>query len=169
MRIRVLAVLLVAAACGEPDVRPKACDFEALGACIADEAGDADLQAPEAPERMESALRAALAYWGADERALEGWAISFHVDLQCDGEAVAGCTWFGNRTIQLRTFGVGCFEASAIIHEVGHAVLGTDSHEDPRFWCADGAWRFDEEIALMRAPEASPRCRTASPVYPACE
>jgi hypothetical protein len=170
MTVRILAVMAVvgAAGCGEPDFRPKACDFEALGVCIANPSGDDSLTDPEAPARMEVALHAALAYWGADESAIAGWAISFEPDLICDGEAVAGCTWFGHRTIQLRTWGPGCFESTAIIHEAGHAVLGTDAHDDPRFWCSDGAWRFDEQIALMRSPTASPGCRNDYPVYPAC-
>ncbi len=89
------------------------------------------------PTRIESTLDVAVRYWGGDWDALRGKTVTFegeaHVDCAGHGNAV-GC-YDGDIRVSTRDvdFVFYCVEETALVHEVGHAVIGDADHTDPRW------------------------------------
>lgn len=89
------------------------------------------------PARVESTLAAALDYWGGSWSDLAGSAIVFegaaHVECGSNGPST-GC-YDGDIRVTTQDAGltVSCVEATVLVHEVGHAVIGDAAHEDPRW------------------------------------
>jgi hypothetical protein len=89
------------------------------------------------PARIESTLGAALVYWSGSWSDLAGATIVF------DGRANVDCGNLGPSTgcfdgdIRISTLDAGetisCVEATVLVHEVGHAVIGDPGHADPRW------------------------------------
>lgn len=92
---------------------------------------------PDLRARMDTAIGAALAYWGGTWRDLAGSTITL-VDthyLPCGKSRAAGC-YDGDIRIATRNPSVGtwrCVEQTVLVHEVGHAVIGDPHHMDPRW------------------------------------
>jgi hypothetical protein len=89
------------------------------------------------PARVESTLAAALDYWGGSWSDLAGSAIVFegaaHVDCGSNGPST-GC-YDGDIRVTTQDAGltVSCVEATVLVHEVGHAVIGDAAHHDQRW------------------------------------
>jgi hypothetical protein len=92
---------------------------------------------PDFPARVESTVEAALAYWGGGWDRLDGVTIDFEgtPHVACAGTAGAiGCFDGDIRvTTQDPTVELTCVEQTALVHEVGHAVIGDAAHTDPRW------------------------------------
>jgi hypothetical protein len=157
-RVAFAAGLVVVAGCGRArDVRPVTCDFVRAGVCVANPARAPSLSDPSAPDRFEAAVDASLAFWGGHREAVAGWAVVFEDGLVDCGDRDAccsGCAWLDQRTITLQVLDPDCFEATMLAHEIGHAVLETAGHADPRF----GEASCVEACRIMHAPGASPEC-----------
>jgi hypothetical protein len=92
---------------------------------------------------------------------LDGWRLLI-VDgpISCgawDGgrPVFGGCTHFEERTITVSADhhpspGADCLAATALPHEIGHALLWTAEHSDPRWVEVDSIWR--KEIAARCGP-----------------
>jgi hypothetical protein len=125
-------IAMLAAACGGPDPA-----FTVHGANVVVHSDAAFTRTSDFPERVESTLGAALAYWGGDWKALEGKTISFEGSqhVRCGGTPGAVGCYDGN--IRFSTMDAGrtvlCVEETTLAHEVGHAVIGDAAHTDPRW------------------------------------
>ncbi len=133
-RITSLA-LLALAACGV--AAAPAPDFYLHGAgIVVDSSAPFALQA-DLPTRVESTVDAALAYWGGSWRILEGVTVALKDDryVECAGTAEAIGCYDGNIRVSTQDAGVtySCVEETALVHEIGHAVIGDPGHLDPRW------------------------------------
>jgi hypothetical protein len=132
--VRAALAVLVMAGCGGASEAP---DFVVRGAGVVVRSGAVFTQSSDFPQRVESTVGAALAYWGGDWSALEGRLITFdgapYVTCGAQGNSV-GC-YDGN--IRLSTLDAGqplrCVEETVLVHEIGHAVIGDADHADPRW------------------------------------
>ncbi len=125
-----MAAVALLAAC-----EPWRCDFESHGACIEFTTDPADLEATKV--RVDALLERELPYWGFSK--LSGWRIQFRdtLDRSCYFAAESeGCTDYIEKTISVRIppSSAGCFEASELLHELGHYELGDPMH-------SNAAWR----------------------------
>jgi hypothetical protein len=115
--------------------QPWHCDFESHGACIEFTTPPEDLAATQA--RVDALLDRELPFWGLTR--VSGWRIQFRDSaaqpcyLAADS---AGCTDYVESTISVRIppGSGGCFEASELLHELGHYQLGDPMH-------SNDAWR----------------------------
>ena len=118
------------------------------------------LSAPDLEERVSAAAGGAAEVWGASARALDGYQLVLEQrPFDCgrtgvEADRIVGCTWRAGRVIQVLALGSACPEATAIAHEVGHALLGDDDHRDPR-WRDRSFWT--RMLTAMRAT-AHPDC-----------
>jgi hypothetical protein len=117
------------------------CDFESRGACIEFTTDPPDLQ--EARGRVDALLERELPFWGLSS--LSGWRIQFRetADHPCYLAASSeGCTDYVEKTISVRVppSAQGCFEASELLHELGHYALGDPMHSNGRWADVDGAF-----------------------------
>ncbi len=92
---------------------------------------------PDFPARLASTIDAALAYWGGSWDRLNGATITFYDDpaVPCGGASALGC-YDGDVRLTTRDPGIGtfpCVEATVLVHEVGHAIIGDPDHTDPRW------------------------------------
>lgn len=89
------------------------------------------------PGRMESTIDAALRYWGGSWAALDGRSITLEDDryVPCPGQPDAIGCYDGNIRVSTQDAGLAyyCVEETVLVHEVGHAVIGDQSHQDPRW------------------------------------
>ena len=94
------------------------------------------------PARIGSTIDAALGYWGGTWDHLAGVTITLVGSQQvvCDGVPSASGCYDGDIRISTSDFGTtwSCVEQTALVHEVGHAVIGDAGHADPR-WMDFGA------------------------------
>ena len=129
-----LAALLLAAGCGGSSERP---DFQVHGANVLVNSTAAFTRSSDFPQRVETTLDAALRYWGGDWRALEGRTITFEGDrhVRCGNERGAVGCFDGDIRVTTTdvSFTYRCVEETALVHEVGHAVIGDPDHTDPRW------------------------------------
>jgi hypothetical protein len=124
--------LLTVSACG--GVEP---GFQVRDTAVMVRTEAAFTRSPDFPARVESTIAAALAYWNGDWSDLAGSTIVF------DGAPLVECPGLGPSTgcfdgdIRLSTLDAGetlaCVEATVLVHEVGHAVIGDPGHTDPRW------------------------------------
>ncbi|MGC3996260.1 MAG: hypothetical protein QM767_01475 [Anaeromyxobacter sp.] len=96
---------------------------------------------PDLPGRVESTIDAALQYWGGSWTQLEGTALTLTgaEKVPCNGGTALGC-YDGDIEVTTVDPGTGtfsCVEATVLVHEIGHAVLGDASHTDPRWMQMD--------------------------------
>ena len=124
------------------------CSFDSHDACIEFETAPRDLAAAKA--RVEALLDRELPFWGLS--GLSGWRIQFRDSanhpcyLAAESE---GCTDYVEQTISVHvppTSG-GCFEASELLHELGHFTLGDPMHSNDLWRGVEGAfprmvWNF---------------------------
>ncbi len=127
---------------------PWRCDFESHGACVEFTTDPPDLEAAHA--RVDALLDRELPFWGLAN--LGGWRIQFRdtAERACYLAAQSeGCTDYVEKTISIRippTAG-GCFEASELLHELGHYALGDPMHSNSSWGAVEGAfasmvWNF---------------------------
>lgn len=126
-------VVLALAGCA-----PWNCDFESHGACIEFETDPPDLD--DTRRRVDALLEGELAFWGLAN--LEEWRVQFR-----DGPEYAcylarrndGCTDYLEKTLSVRVpaDAPGCFEASELLHELGHYALGDPMHSAPEWQGVD--------------------------------
>ena len=124
--------LLALAACG--GVKP---DFRVGDVGVVIRTDAAFTRSSDFPARIESTLAAALGYWNGSWNDLAGTTITF------DGSSHVECGNLGPSTgcydgdIRVSTLDAGetisCVEATVLVHEVGHAVIGDRDHADPRW------------------------------------
>lgn len=146
--------LLLAAACGgsEPSTLSVAVDGP-----IAPYAPDY-LAAPDLEQRVSAVAAGAAQVWGAPPEALAGYRLLLEQrPFDCgrsgvEADRIVGCTWQDRRLIQVLALGAACPEATAIAHEVGHAVLGDSGHRDSR-WRDRAFWTGMLEEMRRTAPE----------------
>ena len=128
-----LATALATAACGGG-----ATEESAAGVRVVLETSAAFATAPDFPTRLDETIDVALAYWGGTRADLDGKTIVLSdapyvrgcapTAVGCyDGEILAVST----RDPSLGSF--ACVEETALVHEIGHAVLGDPDHVDPRW------------------------------------
>ena len=138
LRSWIAVPLLALAACGglqpEPTATP---DFVIRDAAVVIQSDAAFTRSADFPARVESTLQAALGYWGGNWSNLAGTTIVFEgtSNVACAGNV--GSTGCYDGDIRLSTLDAGrtvsCVEATVLVHEVGHAVIGDASHTDPRW------------------------------------
>ncbi len=152
---RVAVAVAAAAALG--GCSPWKCDFESHGACIEFTSDPPDLAA--AKVRVDALLDRELPFWGLSH--LGGWRIQFRTSLDYPCYLAAeneGCTDYVEKTISVRIppSAGGCFEASELLHELGHYELGDPMH-------SNGTWRGVEPAfapMVWDFPDAPPECVT---------
>ena len=125
-------VLPLLAGCG--GVEP---DFRVRDAGVLVRSDAAFTRSPDFPVRVESTLQAALDYWGGTWTDLAGTLIVFDGSphVACAGhESSTGC-YDGDIRVSTVDAGepISCVEATVLVHEVGHAVVGDPGHADPRW------------------------------------
>lgn len=124
--------LLLLAACGG-----RSADFAVHETSVVVSTDAAFARAADFPARVEDTLQAALVYWGGTWKDLEGRTITFsgapHVTCG-DSTRAVGC-YDGDIRVSTLDAGVSfdCVEETALVHEVGHAVIGDPAHADPRW------------------------------------
>lgn len=131
------------------------CDFESRGACIEFTSDPPDLAAAKA--RVDALLDRELGYWGI--ASLSGWRVQFRTSLDHPCYLAAeseGCTDYVDKTLSVRIppSSAGCFEASELLHELGHFELGDPMH-------SNGAWHGIEAAfpaMVWDYPGAPPEC-----------
>jgi hypothetical protein len=129
------AVAAIAAACalaGPIGCAPWRCDFESHGACVEFTYDPGPLD--EAKARVDRLLDLELPYWGLS--GVSGWRIQFRTTADYECYFVPrneGCTDYAEKTlsVRVRPDALGCFEASELLHELGHYALGDPMHSSP--------------------------------------
>jgi hypothetical protein len=135
--------------------QPWHCDFESRGACIEFKNDPPDME--EARVRMDRLLELELAFWGLAN--LDGWRIQFRdsASYPCYfADRNDGCTDYLERTISVRLPPdvPGCFEATELLHELGHYELGDPMHSNARWADLDAAFAG----IVWDRPDAPPEC-----------
>jgi len=94
-------------------------------------------QQPDFAPRIESTVAAALEYWGGSWSDLNGKSIEFDsaAHVQCAGVSAAVACYDGDIRVSTQDAGttLPCVEETALVHEVGHAIIGDPDHTDPRW------------------------------------
>jgi hypothetical protein len=125
---------LALAACAEPVRHP---DFAVHGTGVVVSTDTAFAAQPDLPARVESTLQVALDYWGGGWVDLDGRTITLDgaAHVVCQGVASAIGCFDGDIRISTSDLGepFACVEQTALVHEVGHAVIGDAGHDDPRW------------------------------------
>jgi hypothetical protein len=137
-RLACLTLPLAAlAACGGAPATASAPDFVVRDTAVVVQTDAAFTRSEDFPARVESTIQAALGYWGGDWSSLSGATIVFEgrAHVECPGLGPSTGCYDGN--IRLSTMDAGetlsCVEATVLVHEVGHAVIGDADHLDPRW------------------------------------
>jgi hypothetical protein len=137
-----LLFLASAGGCGDGDDESDGADFYVHGAGVEVETDAPFARSPDLPARIEGVLAAALAYWGGSWDDLAGRRITI-LDgpyVPCGGASAAIGCYDGDLRISASDPGAGtfgCVEQTALVHEVGHAVIGDAPHSDPRWMAFD--------------------------------
>ena len=124
------AALLLAACGGEGS------EFMVRGATVAVRSDAPFTRSEDFPGRVASTVAAALRYWGGSWSNLDGVTIAFEGAraVACGPAAAVGCF---DGDIRVSTLDAGrpvdCVEQTALVHEVGHAIIGDPDHLDPRW------------------------------------
>jgi hypothetical protein len=107
------------------------CSFSSHDACIEFTSPPADLA--DAHARVDALLDRELPFWGLS--GLSGWRIQFRdtTNRPCYlASESEGCTDYVENTISVHVppTSAGCFEASELLHELGHFSLGDPMHSN---------------------------------------
>lgn len=150
-----VALWTVAAAVGLAGCEPWRCSFESHGACIEFTYDPGPLD--EVKVRVDRLLELELPYWGLHE--LGGWRIQFRPtgEYPCYlADRNEGCTDYIEKTLSVRIppSSQGCFEASELLHEIGHYALGDPMHSNARWTDVDAAFA----PMVWDHPGAPPEC-----------
>ena len=145
-----LSAVVVLSGCQQWD-----CAFESHGACIEFANPPADLE--DAQARVDRLLEVELAFWGLSN--LDDWRIQFRTSAEYPcyfATRNEGCTDYILQTISVKVpeEAPECFEASELLHELGHYELGDPMHSSDR-WLG-----VDEQFApiVWDRPDATPSC-----------
>lgn len=92
---------------------------------------------PDFDTRLQDTIAVALTYWGGTPDEMNGRSITFVDDpwVECSGVRALGC-FDGSIRLTTRDPSIGtfsCVEATVLVHEIGHVVLGDRNHTDPRW------------------------------------
>jgi hypothetical protein len=132
VRRRAVRCAVAAAAALLSSCEPWRCDFWTHGACIE----FTYPAAPDAQARVGRLLDLELPYW--DLHKVSGWRIQLRTspEYPCYFSARNdGCTDYIERTISVLVppDSLDCFEASELLHELGHYALGDPMHTNARW------------------------------------
>ncbi len=112
-------------------------DFAVRDVAVVLRSSEPFTRAADFPARVESTLDAALEYWGGSWDDLAGRSITFEGSqtVTCGTHAGAFGCFDGDIRLSTRdpAFPFSCVEQTVLVHEVGHAVIGDASHQDPRW------------------------------------
>jgi len=127
-----LGALVMLSACGGG-----ATHLQANGVSVVLESSAPFAYAPDFDERLRSTIDVALQYWGGSWDEMNGRTLTLVDDsfVACHGTEALGC-FDGNIRFTTRDPSLGtfpCVEATVLVHEIGHAVLGDPNHTDPRW------------------------------------
>jgi hypothetical protein len=131
------------------------CDFESRGACVEFTTDPGDLAA--ARVRIDALLAREMPFWNISS--LSGWRIQFRdtTEYPCYLAASSeGCTDYLEKTISVRVppTSRGCFEASELLHELGHYALGDPMHSNALWEKVDAQF----PVMVWDFPGAPPEC-----------
>jgi hypothetical protein len=150
-----VAALAGVVALGLQACAPWYCDFDSHGACVEFETDPQDLG--DAKRRVDALLAVELPFWGLAN--LDGWRVQFR-----DGPEYTcylarrndGCTDYLEKTLSVRLppEAPACFEASELLHELGHYALGDPMHSAARWHDVDAAFA----AIVWDHAEAAPEC-----------
>jgi hypothetical protein len=120
---------------------PWHCDFWSHGACVEFTYDPGPLEPVKA--RVDRLLELEMPYWGVSQ--ISGWRIQFRTTQAYTcyfAKLSEGCTDYVERTMSVRVSpgANGCFEASALLHELGHYALGDPMHSAPGWEGVDAAF-----------------------------
>jgi hypothetical protein len=128
---------ILLASCGSPNAASRQPDFAVRDVSIVVQSDAPFTRASDFPSRVESTVQAALDYWGGDWSALAGRSITFEGNqtVACGSHRGAFGCFDGDIRLTTRdpAFTFSCVEQTVLVHEIGHAVIGDASHEDPRW------------------------------------
>jgi hypothetical protein len=132
------------------------CDLESHGACVEFPSPPADLA--DAQRRVDALLDRELPFW--DLSRVSGWRIQFRDTDHYPCYFAArneGCTDYLDKTISVRVppDANGCFEASEILHELGHYALGDPMHSNARWRDVSGQFA----VLVWDRPDAAAACK----------
>jgi hypothetical protein len=133
--------MLALAACSRDAAEP-APDFFVRSVAVRVDTDAPFAHQPAFPARLEKVLQASLFYWGGDWDRLAGRSLTLTSDhhVSCGGaDHAAGC-FDGALRVSTWDPGLGtvaCVEQTVLVHEVGHAVIGDPTHQDPRWMALD--------------------------------
>ncbi len=168
MRYPVLPVLscaLAVAACQGP--------LDTVNDAATDPKAPAWVHAQALAERTSTAADAAARVWDGSPSGLDGWTVDYVSGpfIDCDGTHADGCSYsnsLGGGTMRIRVeVSATCLEATSLVHEVGHAIIGDHDHHDPR-WSDPQFWRRMRRAVLDVLPSSDVACGYAvasSPAY----
>jgi hypothetical protein len=147
----VLAACVSLAGCAPWD-----CAFESHGACIEFDIPERDVP-PDAQARMDRLLELELEFWGLSN--LDGWRIQFRRSAEYSCYFATrndGCTDYLTKTISVKVpeDARTCFEATELLHELGHYELGDPMHSSDRWRDVDGQFAR----MVWDRPDADPAC-----------
>jgi len=131
-----LVAALAVVACGGPSstqVRALEVELESTAPFV---------QSADFNERLASTIQAALDYWGGNWSDLDATVLKLTDEpyVRCSGAPSLGCYTEGRLTVTTQDPSLGtlsCVEATVLVHEIGHAVIGDRLHEDPRWMMMD--------------------------------
>jgi hypothetical protein len=133
----IVAAAVLICGCGGPSA-----DFALHDTAIVLESDAPFTRQPDFAARVEDTIESALAYWGGSWRDLRGSTIIFAGSRYVTCGEVTGAIGCYDGDIRISTQDSGltftCVEETALVHEVGHAVIGDSGHTDPR-WLDFGA------------------------------
>lgn len=141
MRTILAASLLLLLACGGGDSSSDGADgaqvLQVRGLSVVVRSDAPFTRSVDFPSRLESTAAVALQYWGGSWSDLEDRTLTFTSaqDVGCSRSAALGC-FDGDLRVSTQDPGTGtfaCLEQTALVHEIGHAVLGDPDHQDPRW------------------------------------
>ncbi|GAO03292.1 hypothetical protein PSR1_02175 [Anaeromyxobacter sp. PSR-1] len=123
---------------------------------------------PDFARRLESTMSAALEYWGGDWKVLAHRTVTFQDEqfVACGGMGTALGCFDGDIRLTTRDPSIGtfrCVEATVLVHEIGHAVIGDRDHRDPRWMDFE---RVAQELAgRIGYPDGSAPCELYPSVW----
>lgn len=130
-----LPLALALSACGASELEQP--DFTVRDTAVYVRSDVAFARRADFRERVESTVEAGLAYWGGSWSDLAGRSITLEgaATVTCHGVGSASGCFDGNIRVSTSDLGqaFSCVEATELVHEVGHAVLGDAAHLDPRW------------------------------------